>query len=144
MSIPQMPPLLSGELGGSFDSALGSVGAPTTNTVAGFTPPPPETIELVLSSQAIFAAQQTMIQVDQELKVLAEKLHTLETLLAKDPAFPSTLTRKQLQNLVKGGPGFTPITTTDQAQIEAAAAAVEDQISVLQLRGALNVKYEFK
>lgn len=139
MSIPQMPPLLSGELGGSFESALGSVGAPATNTVADIVPPPQETIDLVLSSYAILSAQQTLIQVDQELMALAEKLHTLETLLARNAEISSTLTRKQLQNLVMGGAQFSNLSTADLAAIEAAAAAVEDQLSVLQLRGMLDV-----
>lgn len=144
MSIPQMPPLLSGELGGSFESALGSVGTPTTNTVVDIVPPPQETIDLVLSSYAILSAQQTLVQVDQELMALAEKLHTLETLLAQNAEISSTLTRKQLQNLVMGGAQFSNLSNADLAAIEAAAAAVEDQLSVLQLRGMLDVRYEFK
>lgn len=78
-AIPPSPFASPGDFGTSFESALGSVGAPTTNPLAGMVPPP--VVADVLTLVSLEASQQTVVQLNCALSAYQDELQSLEFML---------------------------------------------------------------
>lgn len=131
-SIPPLPPMLPSDLGINFDAALASVGAPTSHAIIGMTPPPQAVTDMVLTSTALEAGQQTLIRLDTQCNDLTNELQTLESMLTTQGSMLSVDQVKIMRDR-------TFVIVQDIEKIEAEPALVQAQLSVPLVTGLFNV-----